>query len=154
MLWMTSQLDNLDDDLLPKRNINFNLDEDLDGLLVLEDDEQSPKTTYDDDILDLKFDESLIPKPTIKVEDNKMAAEVDLLRELDAISEDDMMAALSGAETPNTIPSISSAKQTTLRQSSNQSSIVGSASNFGDIGALISELLKNKTLEITIKIKE
>ena len=64
--------------------------------------------------------------------------------ELDSLNEEDVLSALSNIDSPIT---------TTTNDSSNQKIEVES-SNVNDIAELISKLLNNKTLEITIKIKD
>jgi hypothetical protein len=64
--------------------------------------------------------------------------------ELDSLNEQDVLSALSNIDSPIT---------TITNDSSNQKVEVES-SNVNDIAELISKLLNNKTLEITIKIKD
>lgn len=69
---------------------------------------------------------------------------------LDDISENDIMAALNGEEV-----SISETQVLTSTNTSKQNDAVSiNLSNTDDISELLSKLLKNKTLEITVKIKE
>ena len=74
----------------------------------------------------------------------------DEFSELDSISEKDLLEALSynvgGSNSVNEYkPMVSESKNETLSIDS---------SNVNDLSALISKLLNNKTLEITIKIKD
>lgn len=73
--------------------------------------------------------------------------------ELDSLNEQDLIEALSGTNTQNSVQNaIEEKTEQKEKQSSNNLDI--SSSNVNDIASLISNLLNNKTLEITIKIKE
>jgi hypothetical protein len=73
--------------------------------------------------------------------------------ELDSLNEQDLIEALGGASTQSSVQNVVEEKtEQKEMQSSNNLDI--SSSNVNDIASLISKLLNNKTLEITIKIKE
>lgn len=73
--------------------------------------------------------------------------------ELDSLNEQDLIEALGGTNTQNSVQNAIEEKTEQIgKQSSNNLDI--SSSNVNDIASLISNLLNNKTLEITIKIKE
>lgn len=73
--------------------------------------------------------------------------------ELDSLNEQDLIEALGGTNTQNSVQNaIEEKTEQKEKQSSNNLDI--SSSNVNDIASLISNLLNNKTLEITIKIKE
>lgn len=90
-----------------------------------------------------------------KKEDKSIKGEdmSDEFLELDSLNEQDLIEALGGASTQSSVQNFveEKTKQKEM-QSSNNLDI--SSSNVNDIASLISNLLNNKTLEITIKIKE
>ncbi|MCT7432012.1 hypothetical protein N5T66_01820 [Aliarcobacter cryaerophilus] len=74
--------------------------------------------------------------------------------ELDSLNEQDLIEALSGSGISNVAQSdTQNIKESEKMEISNNNIDIGS-SNINDIASLISKLLNNKTLEITIKIKE
>ncbi|MGJ0356220.1 hypothetical protein [Aliarcobacter cryaerophilus] len=90
-----------------------------------------------------------------KKEDKSIKGEdmSDEFLELDSLNEQDLIEALGGAITQSSVQNVVEEKtEQKEMQSSNNLDI--SSSNVNDIASLISKLLNNKTLEITIKIKE
>lgn len=90
-----------------------------------------------------------------KKEDKSIKGEdmSDEFLELDSLNEQDLIEALGGASTQSSVQNVLEEKtEQKEMQSSNNLDI--SSSNVNDIASLISKLLNNKTLEITIKIKE
>ncbi|MGJ0309249.1 hypothetical protein [Aliarcobacter cryaerophilus] len=74
--------------------------------------------------------------------------------ELDSLNEQDLIEALSGSGISNVAQTdTQNIKESQKMEISNNNIDIGS-SNINDIASLISNLLNNKTLEITIKIKE
>ena len=74
--------------------------------------------------------------------------------ELDSLNEQDLIEALSGSGISNVAQTdTQNIKESKKIEISNNNIDIGS-SNINDIASLISKLLNNKTLEITIKIKE
>ena len=74
--------------------------------------------------------------------------------ELDSLNEQDLIEALSGSGISNVAQTdTQNIKESKKMEISNNNIDIGS-SNMNDIASLISKLLNNKTLEITIKIKE
>ena len=90
-----------------------------------------------------------------KKEDKSIKGEdmSDEFLELDSLNEQDLIEALGGASIQSSVQNVVEEKtEQKEMQSSNNLDI--SSSNVNDIASLISKLLNNKTLEITIKIKE
>lgn len=122
-----------------KNNEEDNLDE-LDDFLK----ELSNKNTLDLDIMD---NEVLNNKPNNEEYSFEGGNMADEFSELDSLNESDILDALNGFDSQiETKPLVKSEK------SSEALSIT--SSNVNDISQLISQLLQNKTLEITIKIKD
>ncbi len=88
---------------------------------------------------DFKKEENIILEESIQGDD--MSSD---FSELDSLNEQDVLSALSSIDSPIV---------TTTNNTNNQKVEV-SSSNVNDIAELISKLLNNKTLEITIKIKD
>lgn len=72
----------------------------------------------------------------------------DEFSELDSLNEDEMMAALNG------MSEVSSETKPLKSDSSSSNEVELNSSSVNDLTSLITQLLNNKTLEITIKIKE
>lgn len=158
-------------DLLGERDHNFDVDDDLSGLLVLDDEpiensvdesEMISNDNLDFDNLDFDIDDlfrndndSTDDLKTVN-EEIKMVSNQDIFGTLDSISEDEMARALedldgisSDSSLMNQFSNIQSAQVTDSLIAATK--IEGLLAN--EISNLISELLKNKTIEITIKIK-
>ena len=74
--------------------------------------------------------------------------------ELDSLNEQDLIEALSDSNISNAIPIETKNIQEQKQIEKINSNFEIDSSNVNDIASLISKLLNNKTLEITIKIKE
>lgn len=90
-----------------------------------------------------------------KKEDKSIKGEdmSDEFLELDSLNEQDLIEALGGASTQSSVQNVVEEKTEQKEMQSSNNIDIGS-SNINDIASLISKLLNNKTLEITIKIKE
>lgn len=90
-----------------------------------------------------------------KKEDKNIKGEdmSDEFLELDSLNEQDLIEALGGASTQSSVQNVVEEK-TEQKEMQNSNNLDISSSNVNDIASLISNLLNNKTLEITIKIKE
>ena len=153
--------DNIGD--IDEENDKILLDDELSSLLSGEDnstnddleefeDEENP---YEDE--SHKYEEE--PKDEDKNEIIKGEGEnmSDEFSELDNLNESDILAALDGLEDID-VNSIAPAQVKSIAQNSNETSqsnvgVEASSSNVNEIAALITSLLNNKTLEITIKVK-
>jgi len=113
-----------------------------------------------DPLMDLSFDDNLD-----NIENNEMSIEVkevpntqgenmsDDFSEFDTLSENDILAALNNVD--NVTVTKEDKSQENITQASNSSNAVDvNSANTDDIAKLITQLLNNKTLEITIKVKE
>ncbi|WP_260895552.1 hypothetical protein [Aliarcobacter cryaerophilus] len=74
--------------------------------------------------------------------------------ELDSLNEQDLIEALSGSGISNVAQTDTQSRQGPQKMEISNNNIDIGSSNINDIASLISKLLNNKTLEITIKIKE
>jgi hypothetical protein len=76
--------------------------------------------------------------------------------EFDALNEADILAALDGLDNEelSTQPLPSKVQTTELQKDNKSESIDIGSSSVDDIAKLISQLLNNKTLEITVKVKD
>lgn len=157
---METKKDNIGD--IDKENDKIQLDDELSSLLVSEennfdDNLDKEELSFDDEIEDLDDFEDLesFEDEIIKGEGENMSDE---FSELDNLNESDILAALDGLDDID-VNSIVPAQTESIAQNSSetsQSSSVGvemSGSNVNDIASLITSLLNNKTLEITIKVK-
>ena len=136
------EIENLDD-LDFKDLEEFDFDEDINK--DLEEFNFDEDMNVEDDINDLfdSIDE--------KVEESQKGESMsDEFSELDSLSEDDILKALDGFETQSLTKVSSPAPK--VEQVSEKINV--SSSSVDDIAQLISRLLNNKTLEITIKIKD
>ena len=148
-----------------EENDKIQLDDELSSLLIGEEDSESEcnidnkdKIETEDDLL-LQEDEVLIEERIeIQIDKNDDGGEdmPDEFSELDNINESDILAALDGLEDVD-VNSIMPAK---MEADTNDSAVSQSnmgvevgGSNVNEIAALITSLLNNKTLEITIKVK-
>lgn len=114
-----------------------NIQSDYDNKEILEDEEiEEIKTQKEDDFKEL---ENITFEDPIQGDD--MSSD---FSELDSLNEKDVLSALSNIDSPVAVAPSDSSKQ----------KIEVESSNVNDIAELISKLLNNKTLEITIKIKD
>ncbi|HRM77407.1 MAG TPA: hypothetical protein PLF55_03820, partial [Aliarcobacter cryaerophilus] len=109
-----------------------------------------PVTTENKSQILSTFD-SMIFNSEKKIENTKINEQDKAI--IDSLNEQDLIEALGGASTQSSVQNVVEEKtEQKEMQSSNNLDI--SSSNVNDIASLISKLLNNKTLEITIKIKE
>lgn len=110
--------------------------------------------------MDLSFDDNLD-----NIENNEKSIELkevpntqgenmsDDFSEFDTLSENDILAALNNVD--NVTVTKEDKSQESIAQASSPSNAVDvNSANTDDIAKLITQLLNNKTLEITIKVKE
>ncbi|WP_404318963.1 hypothetical protein [Malaciobacter canalis] len=123
---------------------------DLDELMNLP--EEEIQSDIKDDIISKDKIENI--KENISLKGENMANE---FSELDSLNENDVLSALEGLseniEPTNSMPSIEELKSSPNKTEENNT-IKLDSSNSADIVALIQQLLNNKTLEITVKIKD
>ncbi|PPK61138.1 hypothetical protein B0F89_11228 [Malaciobacter marinus] len=123
---------------------------DLDELMNLP--EEEIQSDIKDDIISKDKIENI--KENISLKGENMANE---FSELDSLNENDVLSALEGLseniEPTNSMPSIEEVKSSPNKTEENNT-IKLDSSNSADIVALIQQLLNNKTLEITVKIKD
>lgn len=152
-----SSLDEEDDEL------HYNYDEDdfdIDDVVsYLDKDDESSELSLDE--LD-EVKEDTEPDDDVEIDDDDFGLVVeeieqkgesdmsDEFSELDNLNEDEMLAALNGMDTEATTPAAAKASN----KDSNSNEVELNSSNINDLSSLITQLLNNKTLEITIKIKE
>ncbi|AXX93436.1 hypothetical protein CPU12_08755 [Malaciobacter molluscorum LMG 25693] len=124
---------------------------DLDDLMNLPDEKNNEENN---DIISKKEIENI--KETIVSKGEEMANNE--FSELDSLNENDVLSALEGLNEdikPTTsLPNIEEIKPSFNNTSSNTETLNLNSSNTQDIVALVQKLLNNKTLEITIKIKD
>jgi len=122
--------------------------------------EQKEADNTVDPFMDLSFDDNLD-----NIKNNEKSIEVkevpntqgenmsDDFSEFDTLSENDILAALNNVD--NVTVTKEDKSQENITQASNSSNSVDvNSANTDDIAKLITQLLNNKTLEITIKVKE
>ncbi len=122
--------------------------------------EQKEEDNTIDPLMDLSFDDNLD-----NIENNEKSIEIkevpntqgenmsDDFSEFDTLSENDILAALNNVD--NVTVTKEDKSQENITQASNSSNAVDvNSANTDDIAKLITQLLNNKTLEITIKVKE
>lgn len=153
-----SSLDEEDDEL------HYNYDEDdfdIDDVVsYLDKDDESSELSLDE--LDEVKDNFESDDDEMKIEDDDFGLVVeeieqkgesemsDEFSELDNLNEDEMLAALNGMSDEVAAPAAAKASS----KDSNSNEVELNSSNINDLSSLITQLLNNKTLEITIKIKE
>ena len=124
----------------------------IDGLEELEVDEKLDIDTSDENEVekDMEIENELDDTPKIEGED--MADE---FSELDNLNESDILAALDGLEDidVNSIMPVETASSGDKAQVQSSLGVEVDSKNVNDIASLITQLLNNKTLEITIKVK-
>lgn len=74
--------------------------------------------------------------------------------QLDSLSEADMLSALEGLDSVAPVSNSTSKKEEVKSSQAVSNNVEISSSNANDLAALLGQLLNNKTLEITIKIKD
>jgi len=163
------QLDDELSNLLSSRNEKESLSEplieEIDDLssIVEQINEVKPnnlENNQDDDILssikDLSFEEDFDIIEEKKEENTQGVDMSNEFAEFDALNEADILAALNGLdnEEVSTQPLPKKLQATELQKDNKSESIDIGSSNVDDIAKLISQLLNNKTLEITVKVKD
>ena len=140
------------------------IDKNIDIIENIEEENEKEKTPeYQnieiDELNDLNLEDFSFADPDLQ---NKKSEDVskkgedmsDDFFELDSLNEQDLIEALSGSGISNVAQTdTQNIKESKKMEISNNNIDIGS-SNIDDIASLISKLLNNKTLEITIKIKE
>ncbi|WP_417328467.1 hypothetical protein [Halarcobacter sp.] len=113
-----------------------------------------------DPLMDLSFDDNLD-----NIENNEKSIELkevpntqgenmsDDFSEFDTLSENDILAALNNVDNV-TVTKEDKLQENIAQASSSSNSLDVNSANTDDIAKLITQLLNNKTLEITIKVKE
>ncbi|MFA7086277.1 MAG: hypothetical protein WC145_06385 [Aliarcobacter sp.] len=149
------------------QNIENKKDEDIKQIYknidIIENIEEEKTPEYQnieiDELNDLNLEDFSFADPDLQ---NKKSEDVskkgedmsDDFFELDSLNEQDLIEALSGSGISNVAQTdTQNIKESKKMEISNNNIDIGS-SNINDIASLISKLLNNKTLEITIKIKE
>ncbi len=124
-----------------KRSYDINLEDDDFGLVVEEIVNKSDNTINEDDDFGLIIEDiennKIEEKGNNNMENNEFS-------ELDNLSENDLIEALGGSSTT----------KSTQKSVEKKAEVELNSSSVNDLSALITQLLNNKTLEITIKIKE
>ncbi len=146
---------------------DFDLGDDLKDLLSSDDEESE----NDDDIIEDEIDDiadvmnidleedtiedvaNISDVMNIQLENNDQGMQdMEELSQLDNVKEDEMIAALSGIEDIDLGSNLDIPKVKDTKNDSQAISI--DASNVNDLSSLLTQLLNNKTLEITVKIKD
>lgn len=155
---------------LRDENHSFDVDEDLSGLLVFDNEEKDTKVdeekisndeldfdNLDFDIDDLFEDDNKQHEDGIKIskEDDEMVDDQEMFGSLDSISEEDMALALDDLDGVSFDSGLKEFAQTKDVQYNPPQTQIPQIEGLlaAEISNLIGELLKNKTIEITIKIK-
>ena len=155
------ELDGLDDlDKLIEENDLGDIDSTMDSLDELDGlDELDSINDFDmqeavNSMKDTVEAKTSLDNSFVSEESNKGESMADEFSELDSLNEADIMSALEGLD--NLEPSSMTASKVSSNQAPQpqKESVEVSASNTQDIAELISKLLNNKTLEITIKVKD
>ena len=138
---------NFDEDV-GLNNVSFDYDDD--NLIEEETNfKNSIEVSENEDIIDeMDNIDNLLDEVSIKGEE--MSNE---FSELDSLSEADIMSALDNLDDVKPLE-VPANKAVASNSSSKEQSVELESSNVNDIAGLISKLLNNKTLEITIKIKD
>lgn len=147
------EIDSLINDLENDDIIN-QLDNELDFEPIKENIEEDHEDL--DDLLNEDFltnNESFEKDMEETIQGEKMSDE---FSELDSLNEDDILSAIENLDDvkPINTKSLESQIQSSSNSNKNEQSIEVSSSSAQDITELITKLLNNKTLEITIKIKD
>jgi hypothetical protein len=121
---------------------------------------ENSEDNQDEDILssikDLSFEEDFDIIEEKKEENTQGVDMSNEFAEFDALNEADILAALDGLDNEelSTQPLPSKVQTTELQKDNKSESIDIGSSSVDDIAKLISQLLNNKTLEITVKVKD
>lgn len=121
---------------------DLSFDEDLDNILNITDELNSE--TVEDSIENISNDET--------IQGEGMAGE---FSEFDSLNENDILAALNGMDETSVSSEVEQPKVSVSSEVTNSNETIDlNGSNVNDIAELISKLLNNKTLEITVKVKD
>ncbi len=113
-----------------------------------------------DSLKDLNFDQDLGNIEVAEEKENNLEIKsqgeimADEFSEFDTLNENDILAALDGLDVGDSTSSNNSNEQNNNKSSNDNNSVNINGSNVDEIAQIISKLLNNKTLEITIKVKE
>ena len=118
----------------------------LDGLDELDKILEENNIEVDEPTEEIRVEESIN-----KIEFNEGDSMSDEFSELDTLNEADILSALDGV---SDIKPVSNATSSTPKKAAASENVEITSSNSQDIADLISKLLNNKTLEITIKVKD
>lgn len=119
----------------------------LDGLDELDKILEENNIEIDEPTEEIKVEESI----SNEIEFNEGDSMSDEFSELDTLNEADILSALDGV---SDIKPVSNATSSTPKKVTTNENVEITSSNSQDIADLISKLLNNKTLEITIKVKD
>lgn len=119
----------------------------LDGLDELDKILEENNIEIDEPTEEIKVEESI----SNEIEFNEGDSMSDEFSELDTLNEADILSALDGV---SDIKPVSNATSSTPKKVTANENVEITSSNSQDIADLISKLLNNKTLEITIKVKD
>ena len=171
-----SSINEIDPEIFGSRNNDFELDEDLSKLLLPDDETDKDELqnitheeieNFDEPFEEIDLDEIYGKENELDVadklddllpiknqpEDNMMFNNTNMFDGLDMISQDEMAKAFDGIASIDSGPKFESSMVTQTPQNTNlQPQIEGALAS--EIAVLIQQLLKNKTIEITIKIKD
>lgn len=108
--------------------------------------------SFDDNLDNIINDEKSIDEDfNISTQGEKMS---DQFSEFDTLSENEILAALDGVENLTITKESEEKKDNSVVASNNSNNLSVDSANADEIAKLITQLLNNKTLEITIKVKD
>ncbi|AXH13356.1 hypothetical protein [Halarcobacter bivalviorum] len=108
--------------------------------------------SFDDNLDNIINDEKSIDEDfNISTQGEKMS---DQFSEFDTLSENEILAALDGVENLTITKESEEKKENSVVASNNSNNLSVDSANADEIAKLITQLLNNKTLEITIKVKD
>ncbi|NQY93741.1 MAG: hypothetical protein HRT43_06205 [Campylobacteraceae bacterium] len=166
-----TSIDNEDTRNIDEENDKIQLDDELSSLLVggdnIENDDSFEELDTSEELAEdieenLEIDENLEVKEEETIETNASEMQEiegedmsDEFSELDNLNESDILAALDGLDDidVNTIMPAETVSQSDTSLATNNIGLEVDSKNVNDIASLITQLLNNKTLEITIKVK-
>lgn len=147
---LLSHVDNKSDN---EFEVNNSLDEDI---KLDEKEESSPleDLNFEEDFDKIEVEKEKIDK---NIEESIQGDEMaDEFSEFDTLNEDEILAALDGFDNNSDVstPKNTNNKVSSLTSNNSESVNISGSSNVDEIAQLISKLLNNKTLEITVKVKD
>ncbi|WP_198304568.1 hypothetical protein [Arcobacter vandammei] len=163
---MSSQVDDIEETF--ENNVEESF-EDIDFLDMILSEDKNKNLNKEEvpniEIKNVEENNDIVKEPELtellnKIEETKQTTEpikgdkmaTDDFSELDLINEKDLLDALNLEQSPSTQTTQNSVE--VLNHSSNNEVVNISSSNIDDLAKLFSKILNNKTLEITIKIKD